>query len=213
MKKSVLAAAFLAAASSSAFAADVVYEEPPAPYVPPVATIYDWSGVYLGVQGGYVWTNVSGPAGFDEDFNGGTIGAHVGANWQHGNIVFGLEGDINYNWNEDDVVIAGTAAEVGTDWSGSVRARLGYAMDRTLLYATGGLALANGFVNVAGGGDQSETLTGWTAGAGVEHAFNDDWTARLEYRYSDYGSDDFGAGLGDFDITEHAVRIGFSYKF
>lgn len=210
MKKYVLAAAILAAASSTALAADVVYEEPAAPYTPPVVTVYDWTGAYIGIQGGYVWTNLS-DATFDEDFDGGTLGAHVGANWQHGNVVFGVEGDINYTWNENDYIIGGFPVEVGTDWAGSIRARLGYAMDRTLLYATGGLALANGYVNVVGVGEESDTLTGWTLGAGVEHAFTDNWSARLEYRYSDYGSID--TTLGDFDVEEHAVRIGFSYKF
>lgn len=50
-------------------------------------------------------------------------------------------------------------------------------------------------------------------GAGVEHAFMDNWTGGLEYRYSDYGSEDFGLGAGDFDVTEHTVRLGVSYKF
>lgn len=212
MKKLALTASILAAASTSAFAADVVYEEP-APYTPPVATVYDWTGVYVGIQGGYVWTTLTDPLDVDEDFDGGTLGALVGANWQNGNIVFGVEGDINYTWNENDYLFGNTAVEVGTDWSGSLRARLGYAMDRTLLYATGGLALANGYVNVVGVGEESETLTGWTIGAGIEHAFTDTWTARLEYRYSDYGSDDFGLGVGDFDVSDHTVRVGMSYKF
>ncbi|MBI1619887.1 outer membrane protein [Aquamicrobium zhengzhouense] len=212
MKKLALTASILAAASTSAFAADVAYEEP-APYTPPVATVYDWTGVYVGIQGGYVWTTLTDPLDVDEDFDGGTLGALVGANWQNGNIVFGVEGDINYTWNENDYLFGNTAVEVGTDWSGSLRARLGYAMDRTLLYATGGLALANGYVNVVGVGEESETLTGWTIGAGIEHAFTDTWTARLEYRYSDYGSDDFGLGVGDFDVSDHTVRVGMSYKF
>lgn len=206
----VSAAAFLATASS-ALAADIVYEEP-APYTPPAAVAYDWTGVYIGVQGGYVWTDLDFPGGGNENFNGGTLGAHVGANWQHDSVVFGVEADINYIWNENDYLLGGVPVEIGTDWAGSIRARLGFALDRTLIYGTGGLAIARGYIN-SPIGDESETFTGWTVGAGVEHAFTDNWTARVEYRYSDYGSDDFGLGAGDFDLTEHALRIGVSFKF
>lgn len=206
----LLSAAAIAAVATSAIAADAIvpYEEPaPAP----VSTVYDWTGVYLGVQGGYVWTNLDLPGGLgDEDFNGGTLGVHAGANWQNGNIVFGVEGDVNYTWNSNEY-FAGTV-EVGTDWAGSLRGRLGYAMDRTLFYGTAGLAFTNGYIE-APGFEESETFVGWTAGLGVEHAFTDNWTGRIEYRYSDYGSEDFGLPLGDFDLSEHAVRIGVSYKF
>lgn len=207
----IVSAVALLATASSALAADIVYQEP-APYTPPVATVYDWSGAYIGLQGGYVWTDLDIPGGVAEDFNGGTLGAHVGANWQNGSFVFGLEGDVNYTWNENSYVLGGVPADIGTDWTGSIRVRAGVAMDRTLIYGTGGLALARGYIETPIG-DESETFTGWTAGVGVEHAFTDNWTARLEYRYSDYGSDDFGLGLGDFDLTEHAVRVGFSFKF
>lgn len=206
----LLASAAFATAASSAMAADAIvpYEEPaPAPIV----SVYDWTGVYVGVQGGYVWTNLDMPGGVgDEDFNGPTLGIHAGANWQNGNIVFGVEGDINYTWNSNEYL--GGAVEIGTDWAGSLRGRLGYALDRTLLYGTAGLAFTNGYIDGAGF-DESETFVGWTAGVGVEHAFTDNWSARIEYRYSDYGSEDFGLGLGDFDLTEHALRVGVSFKF
>lgn len=204
------ASAALLVIGSAANAADVIYDVPPAPTAPIAPVVYDWTGFYVGLQAGYGWTKVDLPAGFgEEDFDGFTLGAHVGANWQSGAWVFGIEGDINYNWNENTYL---GAIDVGTDWSGSVRGRVGYAIDRTLIYGTGGFAITNGYVDGAGL-DESETLTGWTLGAGVEYAFAENWTGRLEYRYSDYGSDDFGLGLGDFDVTEHAVRVGVSYKF
>jgi outer membrane immunogenic protein len=214
MKNLLLASAALAVISAPAFAADAVIYDP-APTAPMVASVYDWSGAYIGIQGGYVWTDLEFPAGFglaDENFDGGTLGAHVGLNAQNGNLVYGVEADINYTWNENEYVLFGDTYEVGTDWSGSLRGRLGYAFDRTMIYGTAGLAITNGFVE-GPGVDESETLTGYTVGAGVEHAFTDMISARLEYRYSDYGNEDFGLGLGDFDVNEHAVRVGVSFKF
>lgn len=61
--------------------------------------------------------------------------------------------------------------------------------------------------------DETETFTGWTVGGGLEHAFTDNWTGRLEYRYADYGREDFGLGLGDFRLKEHSIRAGVSFKF
>jgi len=205
----LLAGAAFAATATSAIAADAIIPYEPAPA--PISTVYDWSGFYVGGQLGYVWTELELPAGFGtEDFNGFTAGVHAGANWQNGNIVFGVEGDINYTWNENDYL--GGAAEAGTDWAGSLRGRVGYAWDRTLLYGTAGIAFTNGYIE-GPGIDESETLVGWTAGVGVEHAFTDNWSARIEYRYSDYGGAGFGLGFGDIDVTEHGVRIGVSYKF
>ncbi|MBS9720611.1 porin family protein [Tianweitania sp. BSSL-BM11] len=198
--------------ASSAFAADIITDYQPTVPVA-VETAYDWSGVYLGVQGGYVWTSVDLPGGFgSEDFDGAALGGLFGWNFQQGNVVFGVEGDVSYTWNENDYGVGIGSVEIGTDWQGSVRGRLGYAFDRTLVYATGGLAITNAYIDGLGI-DESETLTGWTVGGGVEHAFTNNWTARVEYRYSDYGSEDFGLGLGDFDIDEHTVRAGLSYKF
>lgn len=213
MKKLLLTSAALSLLAAPAFAADaVIYEPTPAAPIAPV--VYDWSGFYVGAQGGYVWTNLDLPSGFgDEDFDGGTLGLHAGFNAQNGNLVYGIEADVNYTWNSNDYLVSGFDVEVGTDWAASVRGRLGYALDRTLIYGTAGLAITNGYVDVSGVGDESETFTGWTVGAGVEHAFTDNWTARIEYRYSDYGSEDFGLGFGDFDLTEHAVRVGVSYRF
>lgn len=214
MKHLLLSSATLAVISAPAFAADAVMYDP-APTAPVVTSVYNWSGAYIGIQGGYVWTDLEFPAAFgvaDEEFNGGTLGAYVGLNAQNGNLVYGVEADINYSWNENEYLVGGIPVDVGTDWSGSLRGRLGYAFDRTLVYGTAGLAVTNGYIESAVL-DESETLTGYTVGAGVEHAFTDMISGRLEYRYSDYGDEDFGLGLGDFDVNEHAVRVGLTFKF
>ncbi len=206
--------------STSAYAADAIIYQDPAP-VAPVSHQFDWTGFYLGVNGGYVWTRGS-DAGTTRHFDGGVLGAHAGYNVQQGNLVFGVEGDIGYTWNRrswdvNPVPPPVVTATVGTEWQGSIRARVGAAFDRTLVYGTGGVAFTNGFGTLDVGGvsvTERKTLTGWTIGAGLEHAFTDNWTARAEYRYSDYGRIDLsGIGGGNPRVTEHTIRAGISYKF
>lgn len=200
----LLASAAFALTASSAIAADAIvpYEEPA-----PVYGVYDWTGFYLGIQGGYVWTKASQPGGSDT-FDGPTLGVHAGYNFQNGNWVFGVEGDVGYTWNERSF----GADDVGTDWQGSLRGRVGYAIDRTLIYGTGGLAFTNVYVDNPGG-SLDDTLFGWTLGAGIEHAFTDNWSARIEYRYSDFGEFTPNGVRTGIDFTEHALRIGVSFKF
>lgn len=191
--------------ASSALAADLVYSEP-APASAPTA--YDWSGFYLGAHGGYVWTDVEEElSGETEDFDGGLLGVHAGYNWQSGSIVYGLEADLSHTWNEETIV----GIDFGTDWQGSVRARLGYAMDRTLFYGTAGVAATNVYAEL-GPVSIEDTAAGYTIGGGVEHAFTRNWTARAEYRYTDFGDIDFGLGA-EAELTEHSLRAGVSYRF
>lgn len=205
-----LAATFLSASTVSA--ADILYREPPPAPVAMAPVIYDWTGFYLGGHGGYVWTRLGLSGDFATDsFDGGLLGAHTGANWQVDNWVFGVEGDISYTWNENTYI---GEIDIGTDWQGSVRARLGYAIDRTLIFATGGLAITRGYVEIdLANYRATDTFTGWTVGGGLEHAFTNNWTTRLEYRYSDYGREDFGFDVGNFSLKEHSVRAGVSFKF
>lgn len=206
----LLAGAAFAVTATSAMAADaIIYEPAPAP----VSTVYDWTGFYLGAHGGYVSTRAE-LGGAHETFNGGLLGVHAGYNFmQNGPWVFGIEADVARTWNEEDVFGAGLA-DVGTDWQWSVRGRVGYAIDRTLIYGTAGLAGTNAYVDVIGSPIKIEdSMLGWTLGAGVEHAFTDNWLVRAEYRYSDYGEFEFlGIGTG-VDVTEHAFKVGISYKF
>ena len=211
------AATFLAF-GSAAYAADVVVSEPAAP-VAAAISVFSWAGGYIGIHGGYAWTDAEfsdgGAVVLSDDFNGGLVGAHAGYNWDFGNnFIGGVEVDIDHVWDKNDYTIFGTALEAGTDWQGSARLRAGYALDRTLLFATGGVAFANGFVEVpAAGFDESEKFVGWTAGAGVEHAFTDNWIGRVEYRYADFGSEEIADTGVDVDLKQHSVRLGISYKF
>ena len=139
--------------------------------------------------------------------------------------VLGVEGDFdgaNIEGDRDfsDVRIDGTV-KLKSNWQASLRARAA-SLGRFLIYATGGVAFANAKLSVDGdiGGtsfdeSDSSTLTGWTAGGGVEYAFTDNIIGRAEVRYSDFGKDTFDLGAGDvkagFDQT--AVIFGVSYKF
>ncbi|MDR7221713.1 porin family protein [Aminobacter aminovorans] len=224
MKTVLLASTFLLAVAGSAFAADVVAHEP-APAAAPAGFV--WTGGYVGLHGGYAWLNgtvdvATAERPFDIDgFDNGLLGVHAGYNWQlNGNFVAGVEADISHTWTKRDLVVRVSVpdflpmdipVEAGTNWQGSARLRVGYAMDRTLIFATGGVGFANTYVKMQAY-DESKTFLGWTAGAGIEHAFTDNWIGRFEYRYADFGSEAFPGGI-NIDLKEHTVRAGISYKF
>jgi outer membrane immunogenic protein len=238
MKKILLASVALFGFAGAASAADLpVRAAPPAPIIA-AAPIFTWTGFYVGAQIGYGWNandnDIVLPTGFvvqSGDFgdsgDGFLAGVHAGYNYQIGSFVVGLEGDIEgvFGDDDDDLVIVGPGGVVFTnygfagnalDWQGSIRARAGFAFDRALIYATGGFAFAgvsDGFGLV---GDNDDTLTGWTLGAGIEYAFTNNLTTRLEYRYTNYdGGDNFfnNVALGSNDIEFHTIRAGLSYKF
>ena len=205
-------------ASTSAYAADAVMEEPPAPVAE--VPIFTWTGGYVGLQGGGLWsdTSVSEPdlGVFSENFNGGLFGGYAGYNWQSAQWVFGVEGDFNGVWNDETFNVGGFDVDVGTDYLASVRGRVGYAFDRTLIFATAGVAFTRmsaeaDLFNVASlNADQN--FTGWTVGAGAEYAFTDNWIGRLEYRYYDFGDSSID-GFGDVELQTNAVTAGIAYKF
>ena len=127
------------------------------------------------------------PSAITVDTDGFLAGGFVGYNYQVGNIVAGAEGDIGYNWA--DGTNAGLTSESGVE--GSLRARLGYVISpQILLYATAGGAAKDLEVSDATGSD-SNTMLGWTAGAGADIMITEQVFGRVEYRYTDFGSDTF----------------------
>ena len=124
------------------------------------------------------------------DFNtsGGLVGGTLGYNYQMGQAVFGLEGDIDWsNIRGSASACAGTTCETRNDWLGTARGRIGYAFDRFMPYVTGGAAFGDIKASAAGIGDANETKAGWTVGGGVEAAIAGPWTAKVEYLYVDLG--------------------------
>lgn len=195
---------------------------------------FRWTGFYAGLQAGYGWgtTNAtstsigSGTAQtFDYSTSGGIGGVHAGYNWQaNQNFVLGLETDLEVSGISGSGLGAfGGGHVTNIDWLGSMRARAGFTTGSTLFYLTGGLAYGGVSVDrTAGAGftpfvGASDWKVGWTAGAGIEHAFTPNISARLEYRYTDLGQITYtstGAGITDTsDVTQSAVRAGLSFKF
>jgi outer membrane immunogenic protein len=197
-----------------AHAADVISEEPPAPAAPmeepPLNT---WSGPYAGVTLGYGFSGTT-----EDETNGNSIdtsgflaGGFAGFNYQTGNIVAGAEADLGYNW--EDGTNAGLTSESG--FEGSLRARLGYVIaPDVMLYATAGGAGKKLEVSDFAGSDEN-TMLGWTAGAGAEMMLSEQVFGRVEYRYTDFGSDTFNTGSGARQVndSDHRINFGLGMKF
>ncbi len=237
MKKLIIAL-MLSTSTVAAHAADMVVQEV-APEVEPLL----WSGAYIGLHAGYSWgrendnqseqqfSSCTGSVCADRfDLDGFIGGAHAGYNWQTGQWVFGIEGDIDYadisGSTDFSYQFGAVNGRLGfnSDWQASLRLRAGYAVDTWLLYATGGAAVGHGELHARGqsfGTPFSETddntHTGWTVGGGVEKAFTPNWIGRFEVRYTDFGKESYDLGLGgddiDVDWNQTAVLFGFSYKY
>lgn len=217
--KLILATTAILMTATSVFAADAVYQaaaQPPEAVPQP----FSWTGGYLGVQGGYGWADGSfdqaGTVFLNGDFDGGIIGAFAGANYQYqNNVVLGIEADLDYNWNEEKFDIGGSELKASGKWEGSVRARVGYAFDRALVYATAGWVAAHAEANIAGFGGDDSIVQGYTVGAGVDYALTDTVFARVDYRYNDFGSTDFNIGgtAVNADLSQHTFKVGVGFKF
>lgn len=264
MIKKLLAGTALALIPGIATAADLPVRAPaPAP-APMFVAAPLWTGFYVGVHVGAAsteaklngyYSNSGDSDGFD--CNGNSCwrqsptwtsvlgGAHLGYNLQFGNLVVGVEGDVNARTGGsfslvdlpgvDDELQGGW--KVKSNWDASVRLRLGVLMTpQALVYATGGVAfgkfnLRNDRLaydsedayfrdrNIFGG-----NRVGWTVGAGVQYALSSNWSTRIEYRYTDFGSKSLRfesfccssydkGGATRAQINDHRITVGMSYRF
>jgi outer membrane immunogenic protein len=233
MKRILIAGALALAAAAPALAADLPPPAPvpraPAAYVPVILT-FTWTGFYIGLNTGYAfgqsdWTS---PIGTTGNFNvsGAMAGATLGGNYQIGQFVVGAETDSDWQ-NVRGSQVGGNCFTGGgpascasaSNWVGTFRARAGYAMDRVLLYATGGAAYANIKASLNALPWASTTELGWTAGAGIEYAMTDNWTAKFEYLFADFQHASCGAANClavppvNVSFNESMVRAGINYKF
>jgi outer membrane immunogenic protein len=186
-------------------AADILRRDAMPMNPPPYYAPYNWTGFYIGINGGGGW----GTTEFGTSFNtsGGLVGGTIGYNWQMGQGVFGLEADVDWSSIGGSTACGGTSCEVHNNWLGTGRARFGYAFDRFMPYITGGLAFGEVQTNVVGVSSVSDTKVGWTIGAGVEGAIAGPWTAKVEYLYVDLGNS------ANADFRAHVGRVGVNYRF
>lgn len=220
MKRSVVAglACFLGAASP-AFAADLPVPPPqgPATYVPAPVPVYNWQGFYIGINGGYGFGNSNwGPPVNSGNFkvDGGLVGGTLGANFQYGPWVFGIEGDVDWTDIRGSVTCAVTAiCQTSNDWLATIRGRAGYAIDRVLIYGTAGGAVGDIKSSVIGLGSTDNTEFGWTAGAGLEFGITENVTAKVEYLFVDLQSSNNQVPTGSVSLDTSLIRAGLNFKF
>jgi outer membrane immunogenic protein len=223
MRRILIVAVASMIAASCAWAADLpVPAGPPAYY--PVATVYDWSGAYIGINGGYAFgqsqwgSDPFNPSGLSStgnfNVNGGLVGATAGVNGQFGAWVVSVEGDFDWQGLSGTSSIAfctsifttntatagtGLGCRTASNWIGTLRARAGYAWDRVLVYGTAGGAGANVQTSLTGLPVQTNAVFGWTVGGGLEWAFAENWTFKAEYLF---------VGLNN-SVCNHGYSCGY----
>jgi outer membrane immunogenic protein len=230
----VLAGVAILLSPLAAHSADLAVKAPPAP-VP--AAVYNWTGLYVGVNGGWGWgrqdpLNLIADR-FDRasfDISGGMIGGTFGAQIQQGYVVLGFETDLDWADITGNRITVPTILGVSQPFTldvnskieafGTARARAGVAMNNWLIYATGGAAFlketagattiagtACGTLGVLPSCADSHWRPGLAVGGGVEWGFASNWSAKAEYLYV--------AAMGTGVSTDHlnVVRGGINYKF
>ena len=204
-----------------------------APFV--AAPAGSWTGFHIGAQGGVVSSAfTTGSYSWDNnffDFTGGDAtqvfaGVNAGYNQQINNWVWGIEGDLNYKAGHG--FYAPLNLEIRSGWDASIRGKLGFLLTPSaLIYATGGVAFTsfkteqatfnngpNGGTNgeFSGGPDIGSSRVGWTIGGGAEYALDSHWSAKLEYRYTDYGSKSADGSVPSVKFTDQRVAAGLNYN-
>jgi outer membrane immunogenic protein len=255
MRKLVILAATLACLSSPVSAADLYAKYPVKS--PTVTTVFSWTGFYIGANAGYGGNSLD----FNEieiyegvsyysnnasvNSSGFFAGGQIGYNYQFSNnVVIGLETDlqwsgINGKYSDSESYLSGSysynqSLSASVEYFGTIRARLGYAIDRFLPYITGGVAYGktktsfnysatyeDSSYNWASASSASSVNWGWTIGAGLEYALTNNWTFKAEYLYVDLGSTDYTYSRypdgyvydGSVDTKFHTVKAGVNYKF
>jgi outer membrane immunogenic protein len=197
-------------ACGPALAADLGY-----PVKAPIAVMVpgtNWNGFYIGAFGGYASGDYRDNTGGDRlDKDGAFGGGLIGYNWQFSNWVLGIEADIAGGDISTDN-FGGFRSRM--DYFGTVRGRLGYAWSNMLLYGTGGYAYAGNSIRLGSGARDEANHSGYAVGGGLEWAFSQNWSAKVEYLYMDFDSERyFGAGGFDARMDIHTIKAGVNYRF
>ena len=233
MKKSLLlvtASLVAIAAAAPAMAADLAarpYTKAPAM----VATIYDWSGFYIGINGGgasshATWDLIGVGREGSHDSTGGTVGGQIGYRMQSGQWVFGVEGQGNWADFSGSHVSAlnGLTDRTKIDSFGLITGQVGYAWNNVLLYVKGGAAVVGSKYDILTAGvvaaSASDTRWGGTVGAGLEMGFAPNWSVGVEYNHIFLGGTDQNLTAGGVVVrTDHVKQdvdmglVRLNYKF
>jgi outer membrane immunogenic protein len=239
MKKMLLGTIGLVAFAAPALAADLPQRPLPAP-APAVVMpyLYDWTGFYIGGNGGYGWNRACwsalGPGLPADGCNtkaGGLLGGQGGYRWQFGQVVFGVEAEGDWASMRASLPTQFPAFPGGTDSSkvtsvGLFTGQLGYAANAALFYLKGGAALANNnflVQNAAGVGQFYATShrLGATVGVGFEYGFAPNWSVGVEYDYLFMGDANnsfsvpagFAAVANTINQNIDMVTVRVNYKF
>jgi len=229
-KNMLLAAVSLVAISATApaLAADLAarpYTKAPAM----IATVYDWSGFYIGINGGgasahTTWNQTAPLVGGEGSHNatGGTVGGQVGYRWQSAQWVFGVEGQGNWaDFSGDNVSgLTGFTDRSKIDSFGLLTGQVGYAWNNVLLYAKGGAAVVGTKNELRAAGatfaSVNDTRWGGTVGAGLEFGFAPNWSVGVEYNHIFLSGKDVTFTGVQTDHIKQDVDMGLvrlNYKF
>jgi iron complex outermembrane receptor protein len=215
----------------------VVTKAAPVAWTETTSLAVNWTGIYLGLNGGFSfgasnWTDsVTGGSSGNFGTSGFVFGGTVGANYQVGSLVFGVEAD--GDWADASGFGTFTASALCTgacfttsSWLSTVRGRAGYAFDRFFVYGTGGAAFGNVRANFSNDPVTSSIEAGWTVGAGVEVAFARNWSAKAEYLFVNLADESCTTNCAIADASgtpvipnvavkfnESIVRGGINYRF
>jgi len=239
MNKFLIAGVFAALGIVPAAAADFPVKAAVAPIARP---IYDWTGFYIGANGSYNWQSVGFPSPDVQQMhaNGFMGGVTLGADYQMGQVVAGVLGDVAFG-NNGVTVKNGTSMTESAEEKlfATIRGRIGYIVGPVLLYGTAGVAFASldqgencpvgvqfGFCNPKRAGAYSVTgnalYVGGVWGGGAEWMFAPSWTVKAEYLYANMGQASFNLGSApsgvatsprDVTLTQQQVKFGVNYKF
>ena len=200
----VLAVLALIGAVTKAQAADIYGSRGPYTVQQPL-NVYSWAGPYVGVNLGYAWGDITHSIASPSGAAGGLQG---GYNWQFGQWVVGIEGDIQASGASDTFA----AWKFSNPWFGTLRGRGGFALNNILIYGTGGLAFGSVRAEVLNL-NESHSVAGWTLGAGAEIGITQNWSAKAEYLYVNLNNSQFAlTGLPN-GYQFSVVRLGVNYRF
>jgi outer membrane immunogenic protein len=231
----LLLATALSIVGGGAFAADLPMRSAPPAMLSPISS-YNWTGFYIGVNGGYGWGSqnplallpgafISAPGKYS--VSGGLFGGTAGAQIQSGHVVLGLEADADWAGVKGNstvpTFVGGLPVTLRlssqTDGFATLRTRFGYAADNWLFYGTGGIAVLNssvtgasiagvpcGTLGVLPNCQSSSLRPGIAAGLGVEYGFTQNWSAKVEYLWT-------GVVSGASTENVNTIRAGLNYRF